>query len=287
VKIITDERCTGYHSPGHPERPLRITRTVEKLKAQTEIPIEWLLPPAATDEQVLRAHTPEYVGRLRVPFDFDADTAWFPEIETLARLSAGAGILAVEQARTGESVFSLMRPPGHHATRDEPMGFCYLSNLAIAVLHALATGNHRVSILDFDVHHGNGTEDILRNLAGVNFFSVHEYPCYPGTGEKNVGNNCFNYPVAPGADRQTYVQSLRRALDELRATEPELIAVSAGFDAYLGDPLAEARLLLEDYHWLGQQLRATNVPLVNILEGGYSDDLPELIFAYLKGVNGL
>lgn len=286
VKIITDARCTGYHHPGHPERPARITSTVEKLRAQSELPIDWLTPTPASEAAILRAHTPEYLGRLRIPHDFDADTAYFPEIESLARLSAGAGLLALEQARAGETVFSLMRPPGHHATRETPMGFCYLSNIAIAALHALQTGTKRIAVFDFDVHHGNGTEDILCDQPGAAFYSIHEHPCYPGTGAAQVGSNCFNYPVAPFSSRDDYRAALTKALDALREFKPEIIAVSAGFDAYANDPLANSPLEAEDFHWLGSELRKIGVPLFSLLEGGYSDDLPKLIFAYLKGVNG-
>jgi acetoin utilization deacetylase AcuC-like enzyme len=286
VKIITDPRCTGYHRPGHPERPTRITRTLEKLRAQTDFPIEWLTPTPAADEPLLRAHSPEYIARLRIPHDFDADTAWFPEIESLARLSAGAALLALEQARAGETVFSLMRPPGHHATRDEVMGFCYLSNIAIAALHARATGTKRIAVFDFDVHHGNGTEDILHNQPGAAFYSIHEHPCYPGTGENHVGKNCFNFIVAPDSSREQYRHALTEALTGLKQFRPEMIAVSAGFDAYADDPLANSPLLVEDYHWLGRELRQIGVPMFSLLEGGYSEHLPELVFAYLKGVNG-
>lgn len=286
MKIITDATCTTYHTPGHPERPERILNTLEKLRAQTELTIDWLEPEPASDEAILRAHSPEYLGRLRVPFDFDADTSYFPEIETIARRAAGAGLLALDSARRNETVFSLMRPPGHHATRDHVMGFCYLSNMAIAVLQAAATGSKRIAVFDFDVHHGNGTEDILANNPNTAFFSIHEYPCYPGSGAANVGNNCFNYPVAPFTPREEYRQKLSKALDDLRSYQPELIGVSAGFDAYSGDPLAQGSLEVEDYHWLGSELSKIGVPMFSLLEGGYSDELPELIFAYLKGIDG-
>jgi acetoin utilization deacetylase AcuC-like enzyme len=164
---------------------------------------------------------------------------------------------------------------------------CYLSNIAIAARHALATGTKRIAVFDFDVHHGNGTEDILRDVPGATFYSIHEYPCYPGSGGAHVGNNCFNYPVAPFSSRADYRAALTQALDDLKQFNPELIAVSAGFDAYANDPLANSPLEAEDFHWLGKELRALSVPLFNLLEGGYSDDLPELIFAYLKGINGV
>jgi acetoin utilization deacetylase AcuC-like enzyme len=286
VKIITDEKCTGYSRYGHPERPARITATVERLKNQNEIPVEWIAPTKAGDEQILRAHAPEMLARLKIPQDFDADTPFFENISEYARASVAAALGAVEIARNDENVFSLMRPPGHHATREQSMGFCYLNNIAVAVLEALATGTKRVAVFDFDVHHGNGTEDILLNQPGAAFFSVHQHPCYPGTGAANVGKNCFNYPVAPSASRDAYRATLARALDDLKNFRPDLIAVSAGFDAYARDPLAQGALLAEDFFWIGEKLRALKIPFFSLLEGGYSRDLPELIFAYLKGVAG-
>jgi acetoin utilization deacetylase AcuC-like enzyme len=284
VKIITDEKCTGYSKIGHPERPARVANTVVELKAQSELPIEWLSPTSVTDTQILRAHTPEMLARLQVSSDFDSDTPYHENISKYARASAAAALDALKYARTGERVFSLMRPPGHHATYKVSMGFCYLNNIAIAVLEALASGTERVAVFDFDVHHGNGTEDILLNRPNTAFFSVHQFPCYPGTGQKNVGNNCFNYPVEPSTPRETYRATLARALDDLKKFSPTLIAVSAGFDAYARDPLADGTLLPEDFFWLGQEIRAMNVPFFSLLEGGYSSDLPELIFAYLKGI---
>ena len=285
MKIITDERCTGYESPGHPERPARITATLARLRQQPELAITWVKPEPAPDDALLRAHPPGHLARLRVPRDFDADTAYFPNIEALARLAAGAGLLALKSARAGEIVFSLMRPPGHHATRDTVMGFCYLNNIAIAALAAAATGPERVAVFDFDVHHGNGTENILLDQPGMAFFSIHEHPCYPGTGATNAGHNCFNYPVAPHTPRAAYRKILERALNDLKKFKPGLVAVSAGFDAYARDPLAQGSLDAEDFHWLGGELRKMAVPLFSLLEGGYSDDLPELIFAYLKGLS--
>ena len=284
VIIITDERCSGYHSPGHPERPARITTAVERLKHQSELPLTWVAPGSVGDASILRAHAPEVLARLKVPHNFDADTPYFDKITDYARASVGAALEAMNRGRGGETVFSLMRPPGHHATREHSMGFCYLNNIAIAALEAAATGTKRVAVFDFDVHHGNGTEDILLDREGMAFFSIHQFPAYPGTGESDRGRNCFNYPVAPGAPRETYRATLARALADLKQFEPELVAVSAGFDAYVRDPLADGSLLAEDFEWLGRELRALKLPLFSLLEGGYSKDLPELILAYLIGV---
>jgi len=286
VKIITDERCTGYSSRGHPERPERVARTLARLREQKEIPIEWITPGTVEDAILLRAHTPEHLARLRIHRDFDGDTPYYEGIETYARSAVAAGLEALKAARAGEVAFSLMRPPGHHATKDRAMGFCFLSSMAIAALHALATGTKRVAVFDFDVHHGNGTEAILLNKPDAAFFSIHQHPCYPGTGTANVGDNCFNYPVAPHTPREEYRKVISRALEELKKFKPELVAVSAGFDAYAHDPIAQETLEAEDFHWLGEQVRALSVPTFSLLEGGYSNELPELIFAYLKGLNG-
>jgi len=286
VTIITDPACTGYARAGHPERPQRITNSVAHLKSQSELELTWVAPTTVTQEQILRAHTPEMLARLDQPGDFDEDTPWFERIAGYARASAAAALDALTLARAGQTVFSLMRPPGHHACRRKTMGFCYLNNVAIAVLEARATGAQRVAVFDFDIHHGNGTEDILLNQPGVEFFSVHQHPTYPHTGGENRGLNCFNYPVGPGAPRLTYRAKLANALDDLRSFRPDLVAVSAGFDAYLRDPVADGALLPEDFYWLGQTLRELNVTLFSVLEGGYSKDLPELILAYLQGLEG-
>jgi acetoin utilization deacetylase AcuC-like enzyme len=226
------------------------------------------------------------LARLDVPEDFDDDTPHYPGITQFALESVAAALDALAAARRGEMVFSLMRPPGHHATKTHSMGFCFLNNIAIAVLEAHAAGFKRIAVLDFDVHHGNGTEDILLNRRGIEFFSVHQHPAYPDTGAENRGHNCFNYPVAPSSTRAMYRAKLASAIDDLRSYRPDLVAVSAGFDAYLHDPLSDSPLLPEDFHWLGQSLRELGVPFFSLLEGGYSQDLPELIFAYLKGVAG-
>ncbi len=286
MKIITDERCSGYAHPGHPERPERITATLEKLRDQTELPITWAGPVRFEDEVLLRAHSPEHLARLREPRDFDLDTPFFTDIADYARASVGAGLSALQAARRGESVFSLMRPPGHHATRNRAMGFCYLNNIAIAVLEALATGTRRLAIYDFDVHHGNGTESIVLNRPDAWFFSIHQSPCYPGTGTRNVGNNCFNYPVPPDTPRGEYRSILTSAFEHLQSLKPELVAVSAGFDCYAHDPLAQGTLEAEDFYWLGKKFRDLGLPVFTVLEGGYSKALPDLVLAYLKGLEG-
>lgn len=287
MKIITDERCTAYSRLGHPERPARILETVEHLKSQTELPITWAAPIAVDDEQILRAHSKEHLARVKkAEEDFDGDTPAYPAIFEHAQRSVGAALHAVKAARNGEVAFSLMRPPGHHATRDRAMGFCFLNSIAIAALEALSMGVANIAVYDFDVHHGNGTEAILVDHPHAAFFSIHQHPCYPGTGTRNVGRNCFNYPVAPQTPREEYRKVLSKALDDLKKFKPDMVAVSAGFDAYAKDPLAQETLEAEDFHWLGESIRKLGVPSFSLLEGGYSTALPELILAYLKGLHG-
>jgi acetoin utilization deacetylase AcuC-like enzyme len=284
MKIITNSSCTEYSHPGHPERPGRISGTVTRLQSQTALQLQWELPGNVPEESLLRAHTPEHLERLEESEDFDPDTPFYPGIRGFAESSTAAALQAMRSARAGVPAFSLMRPPGHHATASRAMGFCYLNNIAVAALEALATGTSRIAVFDFDVHHGNGTEAILLNHAAVEFHSVHQHPCYPGTGTRKAGSNCFNYPMPPQAHRAEYREALSSALEHLAKFKPELIGVSAGFDSYARDPLAQQMLEAEDYHWLGHQLRKLNTPIFSVLEGGYSTELPELVLAYLTGL---
>lgn len=286
LTIINDPHCTEYAAPGHPERPERISRTVEFLKTQDKIALSWSEPAEASEASILRAHTREHVEQLELPYDFDVDTPAHPGISRHARRSAGGALAALAAAREGKPAFSLMRPPGHHATGSRAMGFCYLNSVAIAALEAQAAGFKRVAVYDFDVHHGNGTEEILLDKPGMAFISIHQYPAYPGTGRQNRGANCFNFPVAPATPAPEYRAVLRRAFDELKNFRPDIVGVSAGFDAYRGDPLAEETLEARDYQWLGEMIRDLNIPAFSVLEGGYSEELPELILAYLRGLTG-
>lgn len=287
MKIIADDRCLLYSKPAHPERPARVGAVVAHLRSQTRLPLEWVAASEAPETCLLRAHSPEHLDRVRRPNgDFDPDTPAYPDIFEHACRSAGGALQAMRLARAGERSFSLLRPPGHHASVERVSGFCYFNSVAVAALTALAEGVQRVAVLDFDVHHGNGTEDILCYRPGVAFFSVHQFPSYPGTGGAHVGDNCFNYPLEPNSPRQDYLRLLSRALEELKRFEPDLLAISAGFDGYAGDPVGEEALEVEDYGWLGRQIRALGVPAFGLLEGGYSDELPALVLAYLAGLEG-
>ncbi|MBL9175701.1 MAG: histone deacetylase, partial [Verrucomicrobiales bacterium] len=260
MTIITDPRCTEYHRSGHPEKPARITRTVELLRSQNALDLRWVEPPTPTPGQLLRAHAPEYLVRLALPLDFDGDTPFHAGIGDHARRGAGGALKALELARAGEPSFSLLRPPGHHATRQTPMGFCYLSSLAIAAHEAVATGVRRIGLFDFDVHHGNGTEDCVVGAHGIEFASVHQHPCYPGTGASDIGGNCFNFPVAPGTPRMEWRRILERALERVAASNPAVIGVSAGVDACVGETRAHGPREREVIHRRGTKIRARGNP---------------------------
>ena len=164
------------------------------------------------------------------------------------------------------------------------MGFCYFSNVAIAALNALEEGSGRVAIWDFDAHHGNGTEAIVAHNPRIAFASIHQFPAYPGTGQQSFAN-IHNFPVAPFSSRETHTREIERGLETLLAFKPDLLLVSAGFDAYSGDPLTQMSLEAEDFATFGRWLRETNIAAGAILEGGYSDDLPELIDGFLSSWN--
>jgi acetoin utilization deacetylase AcuC-like enzyme len=278
--IFHDPECARYGSSMRPEQPARVERSAEHLRA-AHPRWEWRLPPLA-DEAVLRlAHSGSMLQRLHHGPDFDDDTPFFPGIYEHARRAVGAALAASEHARTTHRpAFSLMRPPGHHATAYDPMGFCYLNQIAIAALAARQQGVQRVAVWDFDAHHGNGTEAILHNQPGVLFVSVHQFPGYPGTGTEDF-DNCRNYVVAPHAPRLDHMRQLRRGWGEVLAFHPDLILVSAGFDAYAHDPITEMNLSAEDFGELGSWLKEAAIPAAAVLEGGYSTHLPLLIDSFL------
>ena len=277
--LYHDPSCAEYGSALRPEQPARITRSVAHL--QPAHPAwEWRQPAPVEEAALLSAHTPALLARIRHAPDIDDDTPYLPGIYDHARRAVGAALAATDAALAGHRAFALMRPPGHHCTRTQAMGFCYLNQIAISALHAAATGR-RVAVWDFDAHHGNGTEDILAGRAGVFFASVHQFPGYPGTGTRSTAN-CKNFPVAPHTARAEHRATLARSWEAVLAFQPDLVLVSAGFDAFARDPLTAMTLEREDFTELGCWLHQAGRPAAGILEGGYSPELPLLIDAFLS-----
>jgi len=281
--ILHDPLCADYGSSMRPEQPARVLTAVPFLKESHPDWI-WRLPTTAVpDETLLRVHPAAHLRRLDQPRDFDPDTPYFRGIGAHARRSVGAAVEATRYAVTEKGpVFSLMRPPGHHATAGHAMGFCYLNQIAVAALAAQQeSGVGRVALWDFDAHHGNGTEAIVQGRPDLLYCSVHQSPCYPGTGLGDA-DNCRNWPVPPGASRADHMAALLLSWETVLAFRPDLILVSAGFDAYARDPLTHLSLEIEDFGTLGRWLRESGRPAAALLEGGYSDELAQLIEAFLQ-----
>lgn len=288
--ILHDPRCADYGSSLRPEQPARVIRSATHLRAAHPDWV-WRVPTAevATDSVLLQAHAASLLTRLGHPRDFDSDTPFFPGIFDHARRSVAGAIEAAQHALSSPDagpIFSLLRPPGHHATISQAMGFCYLNQIAVAAIVARERfGAQRVAVWDFDAHHGNGTEAILQGREGLFFASVHQYPGYPGTGTRDLRPNIRNWPVAPHSPRADHLKALRASLDAVVAFAPDLILVSAGFDAYARDPITSMTLESEDFATLGTWLRETGRPAAAVLEGGYHDDLPQLIDSFLSAWN--
>jgi acetoin utilization deacetylase AcuC-like enzyme len=290
--ILHDPQCAEYGSSMRPEQPSRVTRSAAHLRA-AHPDWSWRVPDSslATDDVLLLAHDPAHLKRLGQARDFDADTPYFPGVAEHARRAVASALEAARHAVASvgagrEPVFSLMRPPGHHATATQAMGFCYLNQIAVAARYAQKRlGVSRVAVWDFDAHHGNGTEMIVQGYEDVLFASVHQYPGYPGTGTQDHGPRIRNWPVVPHTPRVDHMAALRASLETVVSFAPDLILVSAGFDAYARDPITSMTLETEDFATLGSWLRETGRPAAAVLEGGYHADLPLLIDAFLSAWN--
>lgn len=279
--IFHDPQCEEYGSYLRPEQPARVQKSVPFLKGAFP-GWEWRVPaPLPNDDLLKLAHTPALLRRLQGPPDFDEDTPYFPGIFDHARRSVAAAVEATALALSEErKSFTLMRPPGHHATAGQAMGFCYLNQIAIAALYARRRGAERVAVWDFDAHHGNGTEAILDGRDGFRFSSVHQFPGYPGTGTRQTAT-CRNWSVAPHSPPAEHMEALAKSWDAVLAFRPDVVLVSAGFDAYVGDPITAMTLEKDHFAELGRWLGQAHFPAVAVLEGGYSHELPELIGAFL------
>ncbi|MEF9426076.1 MAG: histone deacetylase [Candidatus Mariimomonas ferrooxydans] len=316
MKIFFSSKCLEYSQPGHPESPERVKSTYHYLKDKG---FEFIEPSPCKDEDILLAHSPKLFEEVKGERLFDPDTPSFPGIFEHARLAAGSATEAAMMCLKGEKTFSLMRPPGHHATKNRLGGFCYFNNIAIASLKVkelveaslFASPPQRIrrvgsepayrqtgqtsltrdppragktAIIDFDCHHGNGTEDIFSGKKDFLYLSLHQSPLYPGTGLRSRGN-CLNYPIDSDTNPEQYLAILSKGLEHVKKFNPDLLAVSAGFDSYRLDPITSLSLEKHTYKEIGEMLSSLNKPLFAVLEGGYSRDIPECIYQFLTGLD--
>ena len=283
--------------PDHPEQPARLQVVLDALR-QAWPDQAWLEAPAARRGDLLRVHAPSLVDEVLAPVSeglhrLDPDTVVCPASGQAALHAAGAGVAAVDAVMAGQDLtaFCAVRPPGHHATADAAMGFCLFNNIAVAAAHARDQhGLERIAIIAFDVHHGNGTQAIFEQDRRLLFASSHQWPLYPGSGAGNEtgAGNIVNAPLPADADgtlfRAAWTETLLPAIDAFR---PQLLLVSAGFDAHRRDPLAQLRLEAEDYAWITRELvrlanRHCGGRIVSSLEGGYDlEALRESVVAHV------
>jgi acetoin utilization deacetylase AcuC-like enzyme len=281
VDVISHPAMAHLHAPGHhlhAESPARLVALHQRFPGYVE-------GRSATREELERVHVAEHVDAIdRIDREvwLDLDTYAGPTTCEAARLAAGCAIAAVE--RDG---FALVRPPGHHALAGEAMGFCVFNNVAIAARHAQAElGVGKLAIVDFDVHHGNGTEELFRDDAEILFVSLHQWPFWPGSGGPGTSaERTLNIPLPAGSGDDDYARAFRDEVEPaVHAFEPELVLVSAGFDAHEADPLGEMRLTADGFRDLARRCASLGPRTAAVLEGGYNlETLPALVEAALEG----
>jgi len=302
--IFTHASCILHDTgPGHPESAQRLQAVLERLHRADFQQLQWRQAPAASRTELCYVHDAGYVDRLLAAIPdrghayLDPDTCICPHSGEAALHAAGAVVAAVDAVLQGHTsrAFCAVRPPGHHAEPDRAMGFCLFNNVAIGALHARQRYHlDRIAVVDFDVHHGNGTQAMLAGREGFFYASSHEHPLFPGTGDRQlmpgIGNVC-NLPLGSFTDSRAFRAHYRNELlPALEAFGPQLILISAGFDAHGDDPLANLSLSTDDYAWVTRELvsiarRFGNGMVVSTLEGGY--DLPALAASVAAHVQAL
>ncbi len=307
IVVVDDDLFLAHASPGHAERPARLLAIRHAIAADAALRdgIAYSRARDAVDAELLTVHDPSLIAAVAAMAQrgggwFDPDTYATATSDAAARRAAGAAMVAVDAAVNGQHAMALTRPPGHHATADTAMGFCLFNNVAVAARHAQRVhGLQRIAIVDFDVHHGNGTQEIFWTDADVLYTSIHQWPFYPGTGaasEVGAGageGTTLNLPVPAGTSAETWLHLITtQLLPRVLAHRPDLIIVSAGFDAHVDDPLAELGVTTEAYAAVTRKIlaaaEATGRGTAWCLEGGYSADaLGASVDAVLRCLAGI
>jgi acetoin utilization deacetylase AcuC-like enzyme len=285
--LITSNTYQNHDTgPGHPEQIARVSVINENFKRLNNQNILWKKPSIITDKIIKNTHEAGYVDTVKNSFpkkgfsSLDGDTIISPGSKNATFDAVGSIIAAIDgvQDKEFKNAFCSVRPPGHHAEKSKAMGFCIYNNVAIGANYLINKYNYnKVAIIDFDVHHGNGTQDVFYENENVLFISTHQYPYYPGSGseqEKGKFNNIKNIPLQAGTNSKEYFDAFEHALKKLKEFKPEFILLSAGFDAHKDDPLAQIKLETEDFYKITKRILETskkfcNGKVVSILEGGY------------------
>ena len=285
--LITSNTFQNHNTgPGHPEQVARVSVIVENFKRLNNKNIIWKKPSKIKEDIIKDVHDISYINLVKNSFpnkgfcSLDGDTIISPGSKEATFDAAGSIISAIDgvQNKEFQNAFCSVRPPGHHCNQNKAAGFCILNNIAIGAKYLLNKYRYnKVAIIDFDVHHGNGTQDIFYEEKNVLFISTHQYPYYPGTGsdkEKGKFNNIYNIPLPAGTNSKEYLNAFEFALKKLKEFQPEFVLISAGFDAHILDPLAQFKLETEDFYNITKRILETsknscNGKVVSILEGGY------------------
>ena len=302
TSVITSLTYQNHDTgPGHPERVDRVKVVNEELK-KFDKKINWFEPKLFDHSIIEKVHNKNYLEKISISFPksgiqfLDGDTIVSPGSKEAALDAVGSIILGIDQVVNKEfkNTFCSVRPPGHHAESDKAMGFCIYNNVAIGAAYLLHHYQYKkVAIIDYDVHHGNGTQEIFYNNPNVLYISTHQYPFYPGTGsvnEKGASNNILNIPLDPGTSSDVYFNSFENVLKKLKSFNPEFILLSSGFDAHQKDPLAQVNLKSKDFYEITKRIMnvADNIcdgRIVSILEGGYDlDALKESAYEHVKAL---
>lgn len=282
MKILYSEEFLNYREQGHPESPERVKAIKEYL--QKKQLGEFISPELCSEEDLLLVHTEELIRKVKENNFYDPDTPNINNIYQYATLSCGSALKAASLALEGEIVFSLSRPPGHHAGRDTLGGFCYFNNMAVAVKKVMKEQNVKIAVLDIDGHHGNGTEEILKDMEDVIYISIHQYPAFPGTGFTSF-NNCYNFPVFPGSSAETYMKKFEKAIEIIMDFSPDLLGISLGFDAHCSDPLLNMPLEDTHYYQMGKKIGEIKANIFLLLEGGYNvKTIGNTSYCFLNGI---